>query len=102
MIATSAVATPEILRRDACDTQIAYLEREISGSARPSSDANDPHCCPSAFRESVLRWNGTSWEEISSEVTRTIPPERPLRSPSPGRPTTMRGQAPNSCGEGLT
>jgi hypothetical protein len=35
--------------------------------------ADDPHCCPSAFRESVLRWNGTSWEGISSQVTRNDP-----------------------------
>ena len=48
----------------------------ISGSARPSSDADDPHCCPSAFRESVLRWNGTSWDEISSEVVPNDPAGR--------------------------
>ena len=38
--------------------------------------AGDPHCCPSAFRESTLRWNGTSWEEVSSEVVPNDPAGR--------------------------
>ena len=46
-------------------------------SAANSSEAifraDDQHCCPSAFRESTLRWNGTSWDEISSEVVPNDP-----------------------------
>ena len=57
----------EVFRREACDTQIAISSGDLrirEAVFRP----DDPHCCPSAFRESVLRWNGTSWDEISSEV----------------------------------
>jgi hypothetical protein len=67
VIATSVGDASEIFRRDACDTQIAIS----SGGLRIREAvfrADDPHCCPSAFRRSTLRWNGTSWDEISSEV----------------------------------
>ena len=72
VIATSAGDASEILRREACDTQIAISSGDLR-IREAIFRADDPHCCPSAFRESVLRWNGTSWEEISSEVTRNDP-----------------------------
>ncbi len=72
VIATSAGDASEIFRREACDTQIAISSGDLR-IREAIFRANDPHCCPSAFRESVLRWNGTSWEEISSEVTRNDP-----------------------------
>jgi len=70
--ATSVGDASEIFRRDACDTQIAIS----SGDLRVREAvfrADDPHCCPSAFRASTLRWNGTSWDEISSEVVPNDP-----------------------------
>jgi len=72
VIATSAGDATEIFRREACDTQIAISSGDLR-IREAIFRANDPHCCPSAFRGSVLRWNGTSWEEISSEVTRNDP-----------------------------
>jgi hypothetical protein len=64
-----------IFRRDTCDTEIA-----ISGGDLRVREAvfrpDDAHCCPSAFRTSVLRWNGATWEEISSEVVPTGPDGR--------------------------
>jgi hypothetical protein len=67
VIASTLGDTSEIFHRDVCDTQIA-----ISGGDLRIREAvfhpGDPHCCPSAFRESTLRWNGTSWDKVSSEV----------------------------------
>lgn len=75
VIASTVGDASEIFRRDACDTQIA-----ISGGDLRIREAvfraADPHCCPSAFRESTLRWNGTSWDEVSSEVVPNDPAGR--------------------------
>lgn len=72
VIATSVGDASEIFRREACDTQIAISSGDLrirEAVFRP----NDPHCCPSAFREAVLHWNGASWDEIASEVVPTDP-----------------------------
>lgn len=75
VIASTVGEASEIFRRDACDTQIA-----ISGGDLRIREAvfhpGDPHCCPSAFRDSTLRWNGTSWDEVSSEVVPNDPAGR--------------------------
>ncbi|HET7928384.1 MAG TPA: hypothetical protein VFM40_02415 [Actinomycetota bacterium] len=75
VIAIAAGDASELFRRDTCDTQIAI----VGGYLRIREAvfrAGDPHCCPSAFRESTLRWNGTSWEEVSSEVVPNDPAGR--------------------------
>lgn len=58
----------EIFRRDVCDTQI-----QIAGGHLRIREAvfspSDPHCCPSAFRTTILRWKGNRWERVSSEVS---------------------------------
>ena len=72
VIATSVGDASEIFRREACDTQIAISSGDLR-IREAVFRADDPHCCPSAFRESVLRWNGTSWDEISSEVVPNDP-----------------------------
>jgi hypothetical protein len=75
VIASTVGDASEIFRRDVCDTQIA-----ISGGDLRIREAvfhgGDPHCCPSAFRESTLRWSGTSWDEVSSEVVPNDPAGR--------------------------
>ena len=75
VIASTRGDASEIFRRDVCDTQMA-----ISGGDLRIREAvfraDDPHCCPSAFRESTLRWNGTSWDEVSSEVVPNDPAGR--------------------------
>ena len=75
VIATTAGDASEIFRRDTCDTEIAISRGDLrvrEAVYRP----DDPHCCPSAFRTTVLRWNGASWEETSSEVVPTDPSGR--------------------------
>jgi hypothetical protein len=75
VIATTVGDASEIFRRDTCDTEIAISRGDLrvrEAVYRP----DDPHCCPSAFRTTVLRWNGTSWEETSSEVVPTDPSGR--------------------------
>lgn len=67
VIASTVGDASEIFRREACDTQIAISGGDLR-IREAVFDAGDPHCCPSAFRESILRWNGTSWDEVSSEV----------------------------------
>ena len=75
VIATTVGDASEIFRRDTCDTEIAISRGDLrvrEAVYRP----DDPHCCPSAFRTTVLRWNGTSWEETSSEAVPTDPSGR--------------------------
>jgi len=75
IIATTVGDASEIFRRDTCDTEIAISRGDLrvrEAVYRP----DDPHCCPSAFRTTVLRWNGASWEETSSEVVPTDPSGR--------------------------
>jgi hypothetical protein len=60
-------AASEIFRRTTCDTQI-----RIAGDAMEVREAvyepGDPHCCPSAFRLSTLRWNGLRFRETVSRI----------------------------------
>lgn len=72
VIASGVDDASEIFRRDTCDTQIAIAGRDLR-MREAVFRADDPHCCPSAFRESTLRWNGTSWDEVSSEVVPNDP-----------------------------
>jgi hypothetical protein len=75
VIASTPGDASEIFRRDACDTQIAISGGDLR-IREAVFHADDPHCCPSAFRESTLRWNGTSWDEVSSEVLPNDPEGR--------------------------
>ena len=75
VIASGVHDASEIFRRDTCDTQVAIAGRDLR-VREAIFRADDPHCCPSAFRESTLRWNGTSWDEISSEVIPNDPAGR--------------------------
>jgi hypothetical protein len=72
VIASTVGDASEIFRRDACDTQIAISGGDLR-IREAVFHAGDPHCCPSAFRESILRWNGTSWDEVSSDVAPNDP-----------------------------
>lgn len=57
----------EVFRRTTCDTQI-----RIAGDALEVREAvfepGDPHCCPSAFRRSTLRWDGFRFRETDSVI----------------------------------
>ena len=72
VIAAAVGDASEIFRREACDTQIAISSGDLR-IREAVFRADDAHCCPSAFRESVLRWNGASWDEISSVVVPNDP-----------------------------
>lgn len=67
VIAPAPGAAGEVFRRTTCDTQI-----RIAGDALEVREAvfepGDPHCCPSAFRLSTLRWNGSRFRETASQV----------------------------------
>jgi hypothetical protein len=71
VVASARGAASEILRRDVCDAEI-----QIAGGDLRLREAvfepDDPHCCPSAVRTTLLHWNGSDWEEVSSEVS-TVP-----------------------------
>ena len=72
VITSVAGDASEIFRRDACDTEIAIAGGDLR-IREAVYHADDPHCCPSAYRTSTLRWDGTSWDEISSEVVPNDP-----------------------------
>ena len=67
VIAPAAGSADEVLRRTTCDTQI-----RIAGDALEVREAvfepGDPHCCPSAFRRSTLRWNGSRFRQTASRI----------------------------------
>jgi hypothetical protein len=58
----------EILHRDVCDTEIQVAGGDLRVLEAVFEPA-DAHCCPSAVRTTVLRWNGSDWVEVSSEVS---------------------------------
>jgi hypothetical protein len=72
VIASTVGDASEIFRRATCDTEIAISKGDLR-VREAVFEPDDPHCCPSAFRTSVLRWNGATWEEVSSEVVPTDP-----------------------------
>ena len=68
VIAWSEGDVSQILRRDVCDTEIQIAAGKLR-VREAVFEPDDPHCCPSAFRTTLLRWNGSDWEEVSSEVS---------------------------------
>ena len=68
VIASAEGDAGEILRRSVCDTEI-----QMAGGGLRVREAvfepDDPHCCPSSIRTTVLRWSGSHWREVSSEVS---------------------------------
>ena len=68
VIATTAGDAAEIFRRNVCDAEIQIAGRDLR-LREAVFEPDDPHCCPSAFRTTVLRWNGKDWTEVSEEVS---------------------------------
>jgi hypothetical protein len=68
VIATTDGDASEIFRRDVCDAEIQIAGRDLR-VREAVFEPDDPHCCPSAFRTTVLRWNGSDWAEVSEEVS---------------------------------
>ena len=67
VVATEPGGATEIFRRDACDTEIAIASGDLR-IREAVYEQGDPHCCPSAFRVTTLRWNGQEWVETGSET----------------------------------
>ncbi len=67
VVASEPGVATEIFRRDACDTEIAIAAGELR-IREAVYEPGDPHCCPSAFRVTTLRWNGEAWVETGSET----------------------------------
>ena len=101
VIATSVGDASEIFRREACDTQIAISTRATSGSARPSSAPTTRTAARARSASPPCGGTAPPGTRSRRRSSGTTPPDG-ARSPSPGRPSPVRGQAPNSCGEGLT
>jgi hypothetical protein len=60
-------ATP-IFHRSTCDTEIELA----SGTLRIRAaeyEPNDSHCCPSRFRTTTIRWDGSGWTVVDRVVT---------------------------------
>ncbi len=58
-----------IFRRATCDAQV-----RIEAGALTIREAmfapGDAHCCPSSFRTTTLRWDGTAWTVVARRVTK--------------------------------
>jgi hypothetical protein len=67
IVASEPGLATEIFRRDTCDTDIAIAAGELR-IREAVYEPGDPHCCPSAFRVTTLRWDGASWVETGSET----------------------------------
>lgn len=70
VIEPSSGSAEEIFRREACDTAISIAGGDLE-VREAVFEPDDPHCCPSAFRVSTLRWSGTRWREVASETRPT-------------------------------
>jgi|SRR5581483_3038122 len=72
VIAIETGGPSQILRRRTCDTQIQPEGGDLK--IRQAVFApGDSHCCPSAFRTTTLRWNGSVWKVVDRVVTPTSP-----------------------------
>ncbi len=67
VVASEPGRATEIFRRDTCDTEIVIAGGELR-LRKAVYEQGDPHCCPSAFRVTTLRWDGVSWRKTSSEI----------------------------------
>ena len=67
VIASEAGSATEILRREGCDMEVSAVEGALE-IREAVYEPGDPHCCPTAYRTTVLGWDGQAWAEVSSEV----------------------------------
>jgi hypothetical protein len=57
-----------ILRRMTCDTQIQIASGTLMVRTAVYGPG-DSHCCPSKFRTTTIRWDGTAWTVVDRVVT---------------------------------
>ncbi len=68
VVAATEFLPQDIYRKDACDTDVTIRIGQLlidEAVFKPG----DPHCCPSAFRKTVLEYDGAKWKVVSREVT---------------------------------
>jgi hypothetical protein len=53
----------ERYRRQTCDTTLRIGDGDLLVRAAVFAPG-DAHCCPSAFRTTTLRWNGSAWDVV--------------------------------------
>ncbi len=68
VIATSGAGAAQIWGRTTCDTEVRPTGGDLVIRAAVYGP-DDAHCCPSAYRTTILRWNGATWDLVSREVT---------------------------------
>lgn len=64
VVATSGGDTEQVFSRQTCDTEI-IVAGGVLRMREAVFDADDPHCCPSAFRTTTLEWDGTGFVETA-------------------------------------
>jgi hypothetical protein len=63
VIEMSVDSYAERYRKQTCDTTVRIVDGDLR--ARTAVFApDDAHCCPSAFRTTTLRWNGSAWDVV--------------------------------------
>jgi hypothetical protein len=70
VLALSAVADAQTYERDLCDATVTASAKPVGIRVTESVfGPGDPHCCPSATRETVLVWTGARWKVASRTQT---------------------------------
>jgi len=67
VVASTEGSASEIFLREGCDTEIVARAGTLQ-IREAVYEPGDPHCCPSAYRTTVLAWDGQAWQELSSEL----------------------------------
>lgn len=62
-------ANAQVFKKTACDTVVEFSPAPVGLSIRQAVfGPTDSHCCPSAFRTTVLTYNGGTWV-VASRIT---------------------------------
>jgi hypothetical protein len=63
VVEMSAGSYAERYRKQTCDTTVRIVDGDLRVRAAVFGPG-DAHCCPSAFRTTTLRWNGSAWDVV--------------------------------------
>lgn len=72
VVTTDEGATGEIYLRETCDEDLTIEDGHLILTTA-IFETGDAHCCPSATRRTVRRWDGDRWVVVDREVTRNPP-----------------------------
>lgn len=67
VVAASPEGTDTAFRRKTCDADLVIRDGALE-LREAVYQADDPHCCPSAFRYATLEWDGERFVETSSRL----------------------------------